>query len=241
MNTSSEQCSYGTSKNAEMMLPTDLLLSIEEQCDAFERMLKQGQLTRLAAILESFPENGRAALLRELIKLEQIYHRDRGQHEYQRLFPQFASLIAHWYAAPQAETADFRLSTQHYSPCSNAQTQENTSAPPSTQQNPTWKEVWKSSGLADDPLFSSRYEVIDEVGRGAMGLVLHGRHRVLNRPVAIKLMLPHATSDRFLREAKLLATLNSPHVVTIYDYFLLNKSCPALVMEWVTAPLSHSE
>lgn len=81
--------------------------------------------------------------------------------------------------------------------------------------------------------FAERYEVLHEVGRGGMGVVYRGCHKVLDRPVAIKITLPSAAQERFLREAKILAKIKSPHVVTIHDFDVLPGGAPILVMEWV--------
>jgi serine/threonine-protein kinase len=82
------------------------------------------------------------------------------------------------------------------------------------------------------------YDFQDVLGRGAWGIVVAAHHRRLNRPVAVK-MLPLAfTSDdrvrrRFAAEARLLATLDHPHVVRIHDYIEQDEVC-ALVMERLT-------
>jgi O-acetyl-ADP-ribose deacetylase (regulator of RNase III)/tRNA A-37 threonylcarbamoyl transferase component Bud32 len=81
--------------------------------------------------------------------------------------------------------------------------------------------------------FSARYELVGEVGRGGMGAVYRARHKILDRPVAIKITLPDAATDRFLREARLLAKIKSPYVVAVHDFEVLPSGCPALVMEWV--------
>jgi O-acetyl-ADP-ribose deacetylase (regulator of RNase III)/tRNA A-37 threonylcarbamoyl transferase component Bud32 len=77
------------------------------------------------------------------------------------------------------------------------------------------------------------YEVLEEVGRGGMGVVYRARQARLDRPVALKVMLPGAPTDRFLREAKILAKIGSPHVVTIHDFAILPDGSPLLVMEWI--------
>jgi serine/threonine protein kinase len=82
------------------------------------------------------------------------------------------------------------------------------------------------------------YEVGEELGRGAFGIVLAARHRHLHRPVAIK-QLPRAFAEdpqvraRFATEARLLAALDHPHIVPIYDYVERSGLC-LLVMERLT-------
>ena len=65
------------------------------------------------------------------------------------------------------------------------------------------------------------YEVSDEVGRGEFGVVWRARHRHLGREVAIKELatsMPGEHSERFRREARLLAHLDHPHIVKVFDY-----------------------
>ncbi len=67
-----------------------------------------------------------------------------------------------------------------------------------------------------------RYEIIEEIGRGGMGIVYQARDTILDRVVAYK-VLPanlkeHPTALRnFFREAKSAARLNHPNIVTVYD------------------------
>src|SRR5262245_60832480 len=68
------------------------------------------------------------------------------------------------------------------------------------------------------PGFQARYEIYEQVGRGAMGIVFRGRHRLLDSVVAIKLCPASQSLHRFRREATLLARLKSPHVVTVHDF-----------------------
>jgi tetratricopeptide (TPR) repeat protein len=64
-----------------------------------------------------------------------------------------------------------------------------------------------------------RYEVLRELGRGAMGLVLRAYDPELARPVAIKLLhdVDARTRDRLRLEAQAMARLRHPNVVTVYD------------------------
>ena len=69
-----------------------------------------------------------------------------------------------------------------------------------------------------------RYEIVDEIARGAMGVVYKARDPLIDRVVAIKTVnigLSNAESEtyerRFFREAKSAGRLNHPNVVTIHD------------------------
>jgi eukaryotic-like serine/threonine-protein kinase len=71
-------------------------------------------------------------------------------------------------------------------------------------------------------LLGGRYRLDAEIGRGGMSTVYLAFDTVLERPVAIKLMHREIASDsdqleRFRREARSVAQLNHPHVVTVID------------------------
>ena len=65
------------------------------------------------------------------------------------------------------------------------------------------------------------YEILAKIGEGGMGAVFRARDTKLDRDVAIK-VLPEAFAHdaerlaRFMREAKVLASLNHPHIAGIY-------------------------
>ncbi len=79
------------------------------------------------------------------------------------------------------------------------------------------------------------YNVGAVLGRGAHGVVVSGWHIGLGRAVAIKQLAPHLVGDesarsRFASEARLLAALDHPHIVPVYDYVADGPLC-LLVME----------
>ncbi len=79
------------------------------------------------------------------------------------------------------------------------------------------------------------YEVERELGRGGLGVVYLGRHRRLDRSVAIKELPPAfavdpAVRERFSNEAQTLAGLSHPHIVPIFDYVERDGLC-LIVME----------
>ncbi len=67
---------------------------------------------------------------------------------------------------------------------------------------------------------AQRYSLVREIGRGGMGSVWEARDLELDAPCALKFILEHIASNadlrkRFLREARAVAQLQSPHVVSI--------------------------
>ncbi|HVJ91728.1 MAG TPA: serine/threonine-protein kinase, partial [Labilithrix sp.] len=81
-----------------------------------------------------------------------------------------------------------------------------------------------------------RYLVDRVLGQGGMGLVVSARYPDLDQLVAIKILLPELAqnavlSARFLREAKLAARFESPHLVRVFDVGRLDNGAPYMVME----------
>jgi serine/threonine protein kinase len=82
-----------------------------------------------------------------------------------------------------------------------------------------------------------RYDVIEEIGRGCMGVVFKGFDPELHRPVAIKVLAPQlatsaAARQRFAREARAVAAVKNEHVVAIFDV-PAEARLPYFVMEYV--------
>ncbi|MCH8133206.1 MAG: protein kinase [Myxococcales bacterium] len=67
-----------------------------------------------------------------------------------------------------------------------------------------------------------RYEILEEIGRGGMGIVFKARDRRLGREVALKRLPDNLRNhpkavELFLREARACASLNHPNIVTVHD------------------------
>lgn len=86
-----------------------------------------------------------------------------------------------------------------------------------------------------------RYEIVDTLGQGGMGIVYRASQgepgAPIEREVALKLINPNMNSaavlDRFEQERRTLSRLNHPHVAQIYDNGLTDKGFPYFVMELV--------
>ena len=81
------------------------------------------------------------------------------------------------------------------------------------------------------------YRVIEQLGQGGMATVYKAYHPFLERYVALKVMHPAFKEDpnflgRFQREAKVVAQLEHPNIVPIYD-FAEHDGQPYLVMKYI--------
>lgn len=90
---------------------------------------------------------------------------------------------------------------------------------------------------AAESIVAHRYRLIDQLGKGGMGVVWRARDERLGRTVALKVLHPWVADDpelrdRFEREASALARLEHPNVVRLYDV-LEQRGQTVLVMELI--------
>jgi serine/threonine-protein kinase len=84
------------------------------------------------------------------------------------------------------------------------------------------------------------YELVDEIGRGGMGVVYLARQKTLDRLVAVKMILAGnlASTDqveRFVAEARTMARLHHPHIVGVHETGEIHGQ-HYLVMEYLSGP-----
>ncbi len=82
----------------------------------------------------------------------------------------------------------------------------------------------------------AQYELVREIGSGGMGKVYEGRHVMLKRPCAIKVIQPDRSQDlkvlaNFEQEARATSRLSHPHTIEIYDFGQTNEGLFFYVME----------
>jgi serine/threonine protein kinase len=90
--------------------------------------------------------------------------------------------------------------------------------------------IWSGKSLG-------RVQIGELIARGGMAEVYEGEHIALNRKVAVKIMRDHVDGDpdtraRFEREARVVASLNHPNIIQIFDYELADGR-PCITMELV--------
>ncbi len=86
-------------------------------------------------------------------------------------------------------------------------------------------------------LFAEKYQILELLGRGGMGVVYKAEDIKLKRTVALKLITPDALESeerktRFLIEAQAAAALNHPNICTVYDIEDA-EGVPFIIMEYI--------
>jgi serine/threonine-protein kinase len=71
-------------------------------------------------------------------------------------------------------------------------------------------------------ILAGRYEILEKIGDGGMAVVYRARDKLLNRPVAIKVLRPEYVTDAnfvdsFRKESRAAASLTHPNIVSIFD------------------------
>lgn len=86
-------------------------------------------------------------------------------------------------------------------------------------------------------LLASRYEFLEVVGEGAVGVVFKAKHPHLNKLVAIKMLHYYGLKDdvfaRFEQEARLVASLSHSGIAAVYDFGITERKRPYMVMEYL--------
>ena len=80
-----------------------------------------------------------------------------------------------------------------------------------------------------------QYRLLRQLGQGSFAAVYLAEHHYLERPAAIKVLhmrMQRTSHDAFRREARTIARLQHPHIISVYD-FGIQDDVPYLVMEYL--------
>lgn len=168
---------------------------------------EQGEYDQSFASLQKCPTTD--LMLEQMYRIGQAYEKRR---QYDKALDLYRDLNAR---RPGYKSADKRIKSL-------IQLEENQAGPLNVFSSARTLIV-TNHGLQKPVL--GRYELVRELGRGAMGVVYLGKDPKINRQVAIKTMdltqyddnELHMVRERFFREAETAGRLNHPNIVTIYD------------------------
>jgi serine/threonine protein kinase len=87
-------------------------------------------------------------------------------------------------------------------------------------------------------IVDGRYHIESVIAQGGMGVVYFARHRLIDKPVALKILRPELVNNReitarFLTEAQAASAIGSEHIVDITDYGELPDGATYIVMEYL--------
>ncbi len=211
--------------------PLSRLGRVDLACDAFEAAWERAPRPQIEAFLATAPESDRPELFARLLDLELALRRGLGESPtpspYLSRFPNEAQRIARGFS-DESTGPDFQVAEVSTS-LDGLDAQDETSPP--TTIGPAG-EISESGQAPELPLpigkVLGEYELLEELGKGGMGVVHKAWQRGAGRVVALKLIRPswlarlgveHSQTAiaLFLNEARAAASLHHDNIVTVFN------------------------
>jgi tetratricopeptide (TPR) repeat protein len=213
-------------RSAQNTDETQLAREVREACDELSRRLRAGEECSAESLLaksHAIRANTDAAL--ELLYTEFVVHEELGKRprpdDWYARFPQWRSELDELFEVHRfVNETGARLAAD---------------TPASASWDATLHDA--AGPLVQGPRRLGNYEILNEIGRGGMGVVYRARQLSLNRIVALKMILAGefaapADQARFQREAEASAQLQHPNIVQTFEVGAVGRR-PFLSMEFV--------
>src|SRR5437667_2052812 len=102
-----------------------------------------------------------------------------------------------------------------------------------------FESVLEEANVSDKEWRLGHYEILEEIGRGGMGVIYRARQQHSRRIVAVKRILAHQMNShetlvRFRREAEAVASLDHPNILPIYEVSESEEGLPFFSMKYAT-------
>src|SRR5256885_13066882 len=103
----------------------------------------------------------------------------------------------------------------------------------------TFESILLEANVTDTQWRLGHYEILEEIGRGGMGVIYRARQQHSRRIVAVKRILAHQVNShetlvRFRREAEAVASLDHPNILPIHEISESEEGLPFFSMNYAT-------
>jgi len=196
---------------------------VDEACDRYESAWKAGGEPIIETYLDTVLEPERSALFRDLLALELELRARRGERPdpqtYLARFPGYTPLVVAAFRDPANRDVEDATTSQGPNSGDGAGPAPEQDGDEQRHQFTETHSLLKST--SGNKQFG-RYQLLRVLGQGAFGRVHLAFDEELQRQVAIKVPTPErflnpSDAERYLAEARIVATLDHPNIVPVYD------------------------
>jgi hypothetical protein len=247
------------SPNGEPTLGDAVIQGMDHVCDCFEAAWKAGLAPRVEDYLSDvMPDPYRSILLRKLLERELVCRRQAGEkptaQEFRARYPGQSTIMRAIFGEEEAtpespSTSSGLMPVSALGPLPDELALSFVVTRPDGQISPLLSPEGHAKLSARFPpgrVLQGRYVLEGEIGRGGMGQVHRAHDRRMDRPVAIKLVIPPKTvetgdpvedqlQEAFAEEARLGANLRHAAITRVFDH-ATDEIVPYTVYEYIDGP-----